>query len=171
MLKRIDVSVPSPHASATPKVRAWRPSILLTAVGISLVALAALLAHSRSAHVPGRLAVASLPPERSDATPFDQAKRAYENGEYATAQKELVAAARGGDVDAEELLGVMEAFGPTIYPGVTEDLAASSRWLDEAARSGRPVARYIYCALLRQSRGKLPGFYCFDPTVRSISPR
>jgi TPR repeat protein len=161
----VDARAGIPEASARSRLRRWGLVVVLTMVAIPVVVM---IVHARSTPKLDRLPIALLPPVRADARPLDQAKRAYESGDYARAESELLVAARGGDTEAEELLGVMEAFGPTIYPGVTEDLTDSSRWLDQAARSGRPVARYIYCALLRHSRGTLPGFYCFDPTAKAL---
>jgi hypothetical protein len=51
--------------------------------------------------------------------------------------------ARGGNAEAQEILGVMEAFGPTIFPGIAGDLAESWCWLGLDSLSGRPAARYL----------------------------
>jgi TPR repeat protein len=101
-----------------------------------------------------------------------EAKLAYERGEYQGAREKLLVAANQGDAQAQELLGFMHAFGPQVYPGVTRDLKAATRWFDLAARNGRPVARYMYCALMRRTAevrlGAQP--FCFDHVGDSGEP-
>jgi TPR repeat protein len=79
----------------------------------------------------------------------DEAMAAYEQGNYVEAEVRLLRAARAGDAQAQEMLGFMYAIGPTLYPGVPRNLIAATLWFDRAARSGRPVARYMHCALAR----------------------
>ncbi len=102
---------------------------------------------------------------------IEQAKRAYERGDYAAAHDRLIVSARKGDAEAQELLGFMYAFGPRLYPGVPLSPGISLQWLDRAARSGRPAARYLYCALARRERVSLPATaYCFDAIGESGEP-
>ncbi len=79
-------------------------------------------------------------------------------GDYLAAQRALLAAAREGDAEAQELLGVMYAAG---HPGIRADLAAASMWLDRAAENGRPTARSLKCALFRRTENRSAGAYCF----------
>jgi uncharacterized protein len=85
------------------------------------------------------------------ATDFDDAMSAYERGDYVTAQAGLLAAARRGDAQAQELVGFMYAFGPQLYAGTTRDIEAARSWFEQAGRKGRPVARYMYCTLSRSA--------------------
>jgi TPR repeat protein len=109
-----------------------------------------------------------------DAADIDNARVAYSKGEYAVAHDRLLAAARKGDADAQELLGMMHMVGPEVFPGVPQDLTQSAVLLQRAARSGRPVARAMYCALVR--RGTLlvaRNVHCFeDPAMAGmVAPR
>lgn len=110
---------------------------------------------------------------------LEEAMQAYERGDYVKAQSELLVAARSGDSQAQELLGFMYAMGPELYPGTTRNLHAAAQWFDRAARSGRPAARYMHCALWRHESARPPvrDIYCFDrilqtgePPRRSIAP-
>jgi TPR repeat protein len=74
---------------------------------------------------------------------------AYEQGNYVDAEMKLLRAARSGDAQAQEMLGLMYAMGSALYPGVPRNLAAAAVWLDRAARGGRPAARYLHCAIVR----------------------
>ncbi len=87
------------------------------------------------------------------------AVQAYVRGDYAAAQRALLAAAGQGDAEAQELLGVLYAAG---HPGVPADPAAASMWLDRAAQNGRPSARELKCALFRHTEN--PGAH--RPCVR-----
>jgi len=104
------------------------------------------------------------------ANPFDEARALYEDGRYREAQAKLLPAARAGDPQAQELLGFLYAFGPQVYPGVKRDLRAARHWFDLAARGGRPVARYMYCALDQQAAGRPSARYCFDWIVDAVEP-
>jgi TPR repeat protein len=100
----------------------------------------------------------------------EDARWLYEEGRYGEAQAKLVAIAQAGDADAQELLGFMYAFGPQLYPGVRRDLRVAQLWFDQAARRGRPVARYMYCALSQRSSRQPSGRYCFDHVVDAVEP-
>ena len=94
---------------------------------------------------------------------LEEGKRAYESGNYAAAHRTLLLAAGSGDAEAQELVGLMYAFGTELYPGVPRNEVASRQWLDRAARSGRPAARYLYCGIARGARVRAAlAFYCFD---------
>ncbi len=99
---------------------------------------------------------------------FEAARRAYERGDYPRAQTRLQAAAIRGDARAQELLGFMHAFGPQLFPGVNRNDEVAARWFDRAARSGRPAARYMFCALTRRVPSTRPAdIYCFDRVAES----
>lgn len=148
-----DDQQPFAHAlrqNASRCVRMWRES---------LVVLVALLAAVGST---GAIA----------ATIFEEGMHEYEQGDYVRAHTKFRSAAEKGDPRAQELLGLMYAFGPQLYPGVAQDLRAAGLWLDRAARSGRPAARFAYCALIRKERPeRAQGWRCFDWIVETGSPR
>jgi len=93
---------------------------------------------------------------------FQQGMQAYERGDFVQAQRLFLEAARQGDAHAQEMLGLMYAFGTEIYRGVPRDLFAAAQWLDRAAANGRPGARYLYCAVARKEdlRATIAS-YCF----------
>lgn len=102
---------------------------------------------------------------------YEQARVAYERGDYARAHDKLLAEARKGDAEAQELLAFMYAFGPQLYPGVARDLTAAAQLFDRAARSGRPTARLMYCALARRGALHFPKeVYCFDRIAQTGQP-
>jgi hypothetical protein len=77
---------------------------------------------------------------------FEDGRRAYERGEYALARAKLLAAAGQG---------------------------AAQLWFDRAARSGRPAARYMACAMARRASGagSRPGpVYCLDRIAETGEP-
>jgi len=80
---------------------------------------------------------------------MEDALLSYERGNYVDAEAKLLFAAQAGDAQAQEMLGLMYAFGAGVYPGVPRNLVAAALWFDRAARRGRPVARYMHCALAR----------------------
>ena len=92
---------------------------------------------------------------------MEQAMEFFESGHYVHARDHLRAAARTGDARAAEILGFMYGFGPAMFPGVGRDLGAAEHWFDMAARGGRPVGRYMVCAL-RKHAGAPAARRCFD---------
>ena len=115
------------------------------------------------------LALASGPAPAADSA--EEARLAYERGDYRSAQAKLLAAARQGDSGAQEVLGFMYVLGPSLYPGISRDLTAASLWFDRAARSGRPAARYMACAMARREQASRPGpVYCFDRIAETGEP-
>lgn len=80
-----------------------------------------------------------------------QAMQFFESGHYVHARDHLRAAARNGDARAAEILGFMFGFGSDMFPGVPRDLAAAEHWFDLAARGGRPVGRYMVCAMRKHA--------------------
>ena len=78
---------------------------------------------------------------------LDTARHFLDSGLYDEATYYLRAAADAGDAQAAEILGFMHSYGGEVFPGVARDVAAAARWFDLAARGGRPVGRYMSCAL------------------------
>jgi hypothetical protein len=104
-------------------------------------------------------------------TVFEEAMQDYERGEYVRAHIKFRIAAEMGDARAQEVVGLMYAFGPQLYPGVTQDLRAAGGWLDRAARGGRPTARYAYCALVRKELpARAQSWQCFDWVAETGQP-
>jgi TPR repeat protein len=100
-----------------------------------------------------------------------QAMRFFESGHYVLARDHLRAAARNGDARAAEILGFMFGFGPDMFPGIGRDLAASEHWFDMAARGGRPVGRYMVCALRKQAGAPVQSARrCFDWVAETGRP-
>jgi TPR repeat protein len=92
-----------------------------------------------------------------------QAMEFFESGHYLHARDYLRAAARNGDARAAEILGFMFGFGPDMFPGIGRDLAAAEHWFDRAARGGRPVGRYMVCALRKHAGAAAQAAHrCFD---------
>jgi TPR repeat protein len=119
------------------------------------------------------LAAASLAAAGNVAAEDDmaQAMQFFERGHYVLARDHLRAAARNGDARAAEILGFMFGFGGEMFPGIERDLGASVYWFDLAARGGRPVGRYMVCALRKQA-GAPPqaAQRCFDWVAESGRP-
>lgn len=94
---------------------------------------------------------------------MEQAMEFFESGHYVHARDHLRAAARNGDARAAEILGFMYGFGPAMFPGVGRDLGAAEHWFDMAARGGRPVGRYMVCALRKHAGAPMQSAQrCFD---------
>jgi TPR repeat protein len=94
---------------------------------------------------------------------MERAMELYERQQYRPALDHFLAAAQSGDARAQEILGFMHAFGPALYPGVARDERAAAHWFDLAARNGRPVGRYMACAISRRTQNaKLAQQHCFD---------
>ena len=102
---------------------------------------------------------------------MEQAMEFFESGHYVLARDHLRAAARNGDARAAEILGFMFGFGGEMFPGIGRDLSASVHWFDMAARGGRPVGRYMVCAL-RKHAGAPPqaAQRCFDWVAETGRP-
>lgn len=82
---------------------------------------------------------------------FEQAMDDYEHARYARAEGALRTAAEQGNVRAQEVLGFMYAFGPSLYPGIHYDRHEAVVWFDRAARGGSESARFMFCALTRHA--------------------
>ena len=80
-----------------------------------------------------------------------QALNDYERARYVRAEAGLRVAAEQGNVRAQELLGFMYAYGPTVYPGIAYNRYEAAMWFERAARGGSVSARYMYCALTRHA--------------------
>lgn len=104
-------------------------------------------------------------------TPFEEAMRDYERGKYGPAHAKLRIIAERGDPQAQEILGLMYAFGSQLYPGIAQDLHAAGQWFDRAARAGRPAARIAYCAIARKEfPGRAEHLTCLDWVAQSGQP-
>ena len=68
---------------------------------------------------------------------FDEGAVAYERGDYKTAYREFLEAAKQGDVLAQGVLSMMYYEGK----GVPRDYAEAARWLRQAAEQGDPGAQ------------------------------
>jgi TPR repeat protein len=102
---------------------------------------------------------------------MDQAMQFFESGHYVLARDHLRAAARNGDARAAEILGFMFGFGSEMFPGIGRDLSASVHWFDMAARGGRPVGRYMVCALRKHTSVPPQAVQrCFDWVAESGQP-
>lgn len=78
---------------------------------------------------------------------LETARAFLDAGLYAEALTYLRVAADEGDAHAAEILGFLHSYGPEMFPGVARDPAAAEQWFALAARGGRPVGRYMACAL------------------------
>jgi TPR repeat protein len=100
-----------------------------------------------------------------------QAMQFFESGHYVLARDHLRAAAREGDARAAEILGFMFGFGSNMFPGIGRDLEASVHWFDMAARGGRPVGRYMVCALRKHAGAPVQSARrCFDWVAETGQP-
>lgn len=90
-------------------------------------------------------------PARAGEPSLAQAMNDYEHGRYLSAEVGLRAAAASGEVRAQELLGFMYAYGPRAYPGIAHNPHEAALWFERAARGGSANARYMYCALTRNT--------------------
>ena len=109
------------------------------------------------------VACLALAPALAAAGDMERAMEYYEKQNYSLARMHFISAARAGDARAHEILGVMYALGAAVYPGVERDYPSAARHFDVAARSGRPVGRYVACALARRALdGTQRQQYCFD---------
>jgi TPR repeat protein len=79
-------------------------------------------------------AVLGLAPHTAVAGPFEDAGRAYDRGDYATAARLYRGWAEQGHADAQDLLGAMYEAGI----GVRQDYAAAAKWYRKAADQGYP---------------------------------
>jgi len=80
------------------------------------------------------LLLISLSPARAD---LEAGKRAYDQGDYATALKELRPMAEQGDTQAQTLLGIMYNRGR----GVPFDVGQAMKWYKAAADQGNAEAQ------------------------------
>ena len=67
---------------------------------------------------------------------FEKGLVAYENGDFATALKELEPLAKEGDVDAQMILGSMYQYGE----GVPQNYKTAVKWVTIAGKQGYPDA-------------------------------
>ena len=105
------------------------------------------------------------------ASDMGRAMQLYQRQQYRLALDHFLAAAQSGNPFAQEILGFMHAFGPALYPGVTADSRAALGWFDLAARNGRPVGRYMACAMARRvQHARLVQQHCFDWVAETGQP-
>jgi len=117
------------------------------------------------------LAGLALAPALAAAGDMERAMEYYEKQNYSLARLHFISAAKTGDARAHEILGVMYALGSAVYPGVDRDYPSAARHFDIAARSGRPVGRYMACALARRAPdGTQRPVYCFDWIAETGKP-
>lgn len=77
---------------------------------------------------------------------------AYLAGDFATAQRELTAAAEKGDTQAELNLAMFYYNGK----GVTRDLEQTRRWLTAAAEGGNAQAQFLLAGMYLHGMGVAP---------------
>lgn len=80
------------------------------------------------------LLLSSVTPAKAD---LEAGKRAYEQGDYAAALRELMPLAEQGNGEAESLLGRMYSAGE----GVRPDMNQAVKWFQAAAEQGNPQAQ------------------------------
>lgn len=111
-----------------------------------------------------------LVPALAAAGDIEQAMEYYEKQNYPLARLHFIAAARVGDARAHEMLGVMYVLGDSVYPGIERNYLAAAQHFDIAGRSGRPVGRYMACALAPRTNGSGKPQYCFDWVAETGRP-
>lgn len=74
---------------------------------------------------------------------FAEGATAYNNKNYALAYKEILPLAKGGNTDAEHLLGLMYYMGR----GVPQDYKQALTWHRKAATKGKADAQYVVGAM------------------------
>jgi TPR repeat protein len=90
--------------------------------------------------------------QRDTRDPWQEAMSEYEIGHYGEAISWLAIAGENGDVRAQQMLGLMHAYGEALYgPAVPRDPGLARAWLYRAEAQGSGVARY---ALARLDRGQ-----------------
>lgn len=99
------------------------PRGLLLALGLSLAPLLALAADARA-----------------EQTRLQQALSAYEDGHFVAAARQLDAAAASGDLQALEVLALMNLYGTPMYGAGPWDKARGSALLQQAAEHGSEMA-------------------------------
>lgn len=150
-------------------------SKLVLIVG-SLLFLASLVAFSPARfpdHRPTNIAlnrpsVTSVRAGGSEVSPanwdLERGWLAFERGDYRVAHDRMIIAAQDGEPAAQELVGLMYALGPEVYPGIEADAALASDWLELAARNGQSAAQQVYCAMVRRAfpDRRFGQLQCFD---------
>jgi TPR repeat protein len=75
---------------------------------------------------------------------LERAIEAYECSHYAESVQLLRLAAEDGNLRAQEMLGLMYLYGPTIYGAqVPRDLDQALHWLQRAASAGSAAAAHV----------------------------
>lgn len=83
---------------------------------------------------------------------YVEGNNAYQEGDYATAMKELRPLAEAGDANSEHAVGVMMAYGR----GVEANAAMGAVWLTRAKNHGSVWAIYDLGVLFYSGEGALP---------------
>jgi TPR repeat protein len=88
------------------------------------------------------------------AGPFEDARAAYRNGDYATALRLWQPLAEEGDANAQFWMGAAYDLGR----GVPTDYAAAALWYRKAAEQGLVNAQYNLAHMYEQSHGVPPDY-------------
>jgi TPR repeat protein len=89
------------------------------------------------------LVPAAAPAQQDTRDPWEQALVEYEIGHYREAISWLSIAGENNDVRAQQMLGMMYAYGESLYgTAVPRDLGLARAWLYRAEAQGSGVARY-----------------------------
>jgi uncharacterized protein len=103
------------------------------------------------------------------AGPLDDARAAYQRGDYATAEQLLLPIAEGGSAYAQYRLGLVyaEAVGPMRSP------EEAAKWFESAALQGQPYAQYKLAVLYVNGNGVpkdfVQAYLWFSLSARSLA--
>jgi len=103
------------------------------------------------------------------AGPLEDARTAYQNGDFATAYKNYRALADQGNVVAQTNLGVMYGGGE----GVSQSFTEALKWFHKAADQGDPTAQYDLGVMYRDGKGVPQNFvlaYMWFDLATSLFP-
>ncbi|MBV8667348.1 MAG: sel1 repeat family protein [Burkholderiaceae bacterium] len=93
--------------------------------------------------LPSQASSSSTPPKASTGSPasmsYETGLAEFRSGNYMAAYKDLSAAAKGGDANAQQLLGHMYYMGT----GVAQDFAQALAWHRKAAAQGLAESQYV----------------------------
>ena len=82
------------------------------------------------------------------------AEVAYESGRFSEALALFEERGLEGDVQAQELVGMMYLFGPALFGNdVAADLARAANWLRAAALNGSAKAQFVLAQMYRTGVG------------------
>ncbi len=92
------------------------------------------------------LALCAAPPAHAG---YEEGLSAFRAGNYSTALAELTPAAKGGNADAQQLLGHMYYMGQ----GVAQDFAQALNWHRKAAAQGKHESEYVIGTMYYSGKG------------------